>query len=231
MINIRKANERGHASHGWLDSYHTFSFADYYDPKWEGYRSLRVINDDLVLPGGGFGMHPHRDMEIITYVLSGALAHKDSMGNGRVIRAGDFQYMAAGKGITHSEFNPSETEAVHFLQIWIMPDEKGVKPRYAEKSYSGSADHGLRLVASKSGRDDSIAIHQDADLWLAKLDAGNRVIHSLALGRNAWLHVAEGEVTLNGKTLAGGDAAAVNDETQLDLTATKQSQVLLFDLD
>jgi len=190
-----------------------------------------VINDDLVLPGGGFGMHPHRDMEIITYVLSGALAHKDSMGNGRVIRAGDFQYMAAGKGITHSEFNPSETEAVHFLQIWIMPDEKGVKPRYAEKSYSGSADHGLRLVASKSGRDDSIAIHQDADLWLAKLDAGNRVIHSLALGRNAWLHVAEGEVTLNGKTLAGGDAAAVNDETQLDLTATKQSQVLLFDLD
>ncbi|MGB8355935.1 MAG: pirin family protein [Chthoniobacteraceae bacterium] len=231
MINIRKANERGHASHGWLDSYHTFSFADYYDPKWHGYRSLRVINDDLVLPGGGFGMHPHRDMEIITYVLSGALAHKDSMGNGSVIRAGDFQYMAAGTGITHSEFNPSETEAVHLLQIWIMPDKKSVKPRYAEKSYSGSADHGLRLVASKTGREDSIAIHQDADLWLAKLDAGNRVIHTLTPGRNAWLHVAEGEVTLNGQTLAGGDAAAVSDEAQLDLTATKSSQVLLFDLD
>ena len=231
MITIRKANERGHASHGWLDTYHTFSFADYYDPKWDGYSSLRVINDDLVLPGGGFGMHPHRDMEIITYVLSGALAHKDSMGNGSLIRAGDFQYMAAGTGITHSEFNPSKEEAVHLLQIWILPDNKGVKPRYAERSYKDDPGHGLRLVASKTGRAESIAIHQDADLWLAKLDTGNRVIHSLAKGRNAWIHVAEGEVTLNGKTLAGGDAAAVSDEPSLELTATKPSQVLLFDLD
>jgi redox-sensitive bicupin YhaK (pirin superfamily) len=230
MINIRKANERGHAEHGWLDTYHTFSFADYYDPQWMGYRSLRVINDDLVMPGMGFGAHPHRDMEIITYILSGQLEHKDSMGNGRVIQTGDVQYMAAGRGVQHSEFNPSQQEAVHLLQIWIQPDEKGVKPRYAEKSLRDAETGKLHLVTSKTGRDGSIAIHQDADLWLAKLEAGQKVSHTLGSQRHAWLHVAEGEVVLNGKTLAGGDAAAIEHETKLELSANKPSQVLLFDL-
>src|SRR3989441_2351934 len=230
MMKIRKANERGHAEHGWLDTYHTFSFADYYDPQWMGFRSLRVINDDLVMPGMGFGTHPHRDMEIITYILSGALEHKDSMGNGRVIRTGEVQYMAAGTGVQHSEFNPSKDEAVHLLQIWIQPDRKGGTPRYAEKSPADAARGGLHLVTSKTGRDSSIAIHQDADLWLARLEAGNRVAHKLAPGRHAWLHVAEGEVSLNGKTLNGGDAAAISEESPLELSAAKPSQVLLFDL-
>ena len=230
MMKIRKANERGHAEHGWLDTYHTFSFADYYDPQWMGFRSLRVINDDLVMPGMGFGTHPHRDMEIITYILSGALEHKDSMGNGRVIRPGEVQYMAAGTGVQHSEFNPSKDEAVHLLQIWIQPDRKGVTPRYAEKSLAGAPTGALHLATSKTGRDGSIAIHQDADLWLARLDAGNRVAHKLAPGRHAWLHMAEGEVSLNGKTLNGGDAAAISEESPLELSAAKPSQVLLFDL-
>src|SRR6266567_4176908 len=193
MMEIRKANERGHAELGWLDTYHTFSCADYYDPQWVGYRSLRVINDDLVMPGMGFGTHPHRDMEIITYILSGALEHKDSMGNGRVIRPGEVQYMAAGTGVRHSEFNPSKDEAVHLLQIWVQPDRQGVTPRYAEKSLKDAPPGALHLVTSKAGRDGSIAIHQDADLWLAKLDAGNRVVHKLAPERQAWIHVAEGE--------------------------------------
>ena len=230
MMNIRKANERGHAEHGWLDTYHTFSFADYYDPQWMGYRSLRVINDDLVMPGMGFGAHPHRDMEIITYILSGQLEHKDSMGNGRVIQTGDVQYMAAGRGVQHSEFNPSNQEAVHLLQIWIQPDEKGVKPRYAEKSLRNAETGKLHLVTSKTGRDGSIAIHQDADLWLAKLEAGQKISHTLGSQRHAWLHVAEGEVVLNGKTLSGGDAATVERETKLELSASKPSQVLLFDM-
>jgi redox-sensitive bicupin YhaK (pirin superfamily) len=227
---IRKANERGHANHGWLDSYHTFSFANYYDPEWMGYRSLRVINDDLVMPGMGFGTHPHRDMEIITYVLSGQLQHKDSMGNGRVIKPGEVQYMSAGSGVQHSEFNPSKEEAVHFMQIWIQPDEKGVKPRYAEKSMKETPEGKLGLITSKTGRDGSIAIHQDADLWLGKLGAGNRVSHTLAPGRHAWLHVAEGEVSFNGKKLSGGDAAAIDEQGAIEVSATKPSQVLLFDL-
>lgn len=227
---IRKANERGHANHGWLDSYHTFSFANYYDPEWMGYRSLRVINDDLVMPGMGFGTHPHRDMEILTYVLSGALEHKDSMGNGRVIRPGEMQYMSAGTGVQHSEFNPSKEEAVHFLQIWVQPDQRGATPRYAEKSLNAAPEGKLNLVASKTGRDGSIAIRQDADLWLGKLGSGNRVTHTLAPGRHAWVHVAEGEVSLNGKKLSGGDAAAVDEKGALELSATKPSQVLLFDL-
>jgi len=230
MMKIRKANERGHAEHGWLDTYHTFSFADYHDPQWMGFRSLRVINDDLVMPGMGFGTHPHRDMEIITYVLSGALEHKDSMGNGRVIQAGDVQYMAAGTGVRHSEYNPAKDEAVHLLQIWIEPDRKGVAPRYGEKSFKNAPAGKLHLVTSKAGRDGSIPIHQDADLWLAKLEAGNRVAHQLAPGRQAWVHVAEGEVTLNGKTLQAGDAAALTEPVALELTATRPAQVLLFDL-
>ncbi len=229
-MTIRKANERGHAEHGWLDTYHTFSFANYYDPQWMGFRSLRVINDDLVMPSMGFGTHPHRDMEIITYILSGSLEHKDSMGNGRVIRTGEVQYMAAGSGVQHSEFNPSPDEAVHLLQIWIQPDAKGVKPRYAEKSLKDAAPGTLDLVTSKTGRDGSIAIHQDADLWLGKLDAGNRVAHKLAPGRHAWVHVAEGEVVFNGQKLNGGDAVAVNEQSTLELSATKPAQVLLFDL-
>ena len=227
---IRRSNERGHASHGWLDSYHTFSFADYYDPQWMGYRSLRVINDDLVMPGMGFGTHPHRDMEIISYVLSGAIEHKDSMGNGRIIRAGEFQYMAAGTGVQHSEFNPSQTEPLRLLQIWIMPDEKGVKPRYAERNLAKAETGQLHLIASKSGRDGSMEIHQDADLLLAKLDSGHVVKHPLAPGRHAWVHVAEGEVSINGAKLSGGDALGVSDESVLEIAAAKPSQVLLFDL-
>jgi hypothetical protein len=229
-MKIRKANERGHAELGWLDTYHSFSFGDYYDPHWMGFRSLRVINDDLVMPGMGFGTHPHRDMEIITYMLSGALEHKDSMGNGRVIRPGEAQYMAAGSGVQHSEFNPSKDEAAHLLQIWIQPDRKGVAPRYAEKSLAGAPAGALRLVTSKTGRDGSMAIHQDADLWLAKFKAGDHAAHQLAKGRYAWVHVAEGEVSLNGAMLHGGDAAAVSEEGALELSAAKPAQVLLFDL-
>ena len=230
MMKIRGANERGHAEHGWLDTYHTFSFADYYDSRWMGFRSLRVINDDLVMPGEGFGTHPHRDMEIITYVLSGALEHKDSMGNGRVIRAGEVQYMAAGTGVQHSEFNPSNDEAVHLLQIWILPDQNSVPPRYAEKSFATTATGTWHLVTSKTGREGSIAIHQDTDLWLAKLDVGQAVTHELAPSRYAWVHVAEGEVTVNGKTLTGGDAVAVSEKIMLTINALKPAQVLLFDL-
>jgi hypothetical protein len=230
MMKIRKAGERGHADHGWLDTRHTFSFADYYDPHWMGYRSLRVINDDVVMPGMGFGTHPHRDMEIITYVLSGSLEHKDSMGNGRVIRPGEFQYMAAGSGVTHSEFNPSKKEAVHLLQIWIQPDSKGVTPHYSEKNLAAAPTGRLHLVVSKTGRDGSIAIHQDADLWFARLGAGERVTHRLAPDRHAWVHVAEGEASLNGKTLRSGDAAAIDEAGALELSAGGPAQVLLFDL-
>ena len=230
MMTFRKARERGHAEHGWLDTWHTFSFADYHDHDWMGYRSLRVINDDIVAPRMGFGKHPHRDMEIITYILSGSLAHEDSMGNGRTITAGEFQYMAAGTGVRHSEQNPSGSEAVHLLQVWIMPDENGVTPRYAEKSMKDAASGLLHLVASKSGRDGSIAIHQDADLHLAKLDEGQRVTHMLAPNRHAWMHVAEGSVTLNGQTLEGGDAAAISDESTLEIGGVTHAQVLLFDL-
>jgi quercetin 2,3-dioxygenase len=230
MMKIRRANERGHANHGWLDSYHTFSFADYYDPNWMGFRSLRVLNDDLVMPGMGFGTHPHRDMEIITYILSGALQHKDSMGNGRVIRAGEVQYMSAGTGVQHSEFNPAKDEAVHFLQVWIQPDQKGIKPRYGEKSFTDISAGTLLLATSKTGRDGSLAIHQDADLWIGKLDSGNRVTHELKPGRHAWLHVAEGEILVNDKALKGGDAAAITEESRLELQGQKPAQVLLFDL-
>ena len=230
MMVIRKSNERGHAEHGWLDSYHTFSFADYYDPQWMGYRSLRVINDDLVMPGMGFGKHPHRDMEIISYVLSGAIEHKDSMGNGRVICAGEFQYMAAGTGVQHSEFNPSKTDPLRLLQIWIQPDEKGVTPRYAERNLAKAETGKLHLVASKTGRNGSMEIHQDADLLLAKLESGQTVKHALATGRHAWVHVAEGEVSVNGTKLTGGDAIGVSDESVLIISAVKPSQVLLFDL-
>ena len=229
-MKIRKATERGHASHGWLDTYHTFSFADYYDPRWMGFRNLRVINDDLVMPGMGFGTHPHRDMEIVTYILSGSLEHKDSMGNGRIIQTGEVQYMSAGTGVQHSEYNPSKDEAVHLLQIWIQPDRNGLTPRYAEKSFANVPTGAFHLVTSKTGREASIAIHQDVDLWLAKLGAGENVTHELASQRHAWIHVAVGEVMINGEKLSSGDAAAVDGALSLELLASKPSQVLLFDL-
>ena len=231
MMTLRPAAERGHADHGWLKTYHTFSFADYYDPQHMGFRSLRVINDDQVAPGGGFGTHPHLDMEILTYVLSGALEHKDSMGNGRIIHPGEVQYMAAGTGVQHSEFNPSEKEPVHLLQIWIQPDRKGAQPRYEEKSMAKAKPGALHLIASKSGRERSIAINQDADLYVAKLAGGDQVTHALRPQRHAWIHVAEGEVTVNGQRLQSGDAAALSDESTLRLTANGDSQILLFDLD
>jgi len=230
MMTIRKANERGHADHGWLNSYHTFSFADYYDPQWMGFRDLRVINDDTIAAGAGFGQHPHRDMEIISYVLAGELEHKDSMGNGRIIKPGEFQYMAAGTGVVHSEYNPSKQNPVHFLQIWIQPDRTGARPAYGERLSSGATPGRLHLVASKSGRNDSIRINQDADLWLARFIDGQTVTHELKPKRHAWVHVAEGEVTLNGQTLKGGDAAAVSSEPRLELTGKGPAQVLLFDL-
>ena len=230
MMNIRRANERGHADHGWLNAYHSFSFAGYYDPAHMGFRSLRVINDDTVAPGAGFGTHPHRDMEIITYILSGQLEHKDSMGNGRVIKPGEVQYMAAGTGVQHSEFNPSADEPVHLLQIWIQPDRKGTKPRYEEKSLAQLKSGVLNLVASQSGRDNSIAINQDADLFLARLNSGESVAHSVRDQRHVWVHVAEGEVKLNGEVLSAGDAASVSEPAELKLTASRPSQVLVFDL-
>jgi quercetin 2,3-dioxygenase len=230
MKMIRRANERGHAEHGWLDSYHTFSFANYYDPKWMGFRALRVINDDLVMPATGFGTHPHRDMEIITYVLSGALEHKDSMGNGRVIRPGEVQYMAAGSGVQHSEFNPSKTEAAHFLQIWIEPEKKGLKPRYAEKSLNDAPKGRFNLAVSRAGGEGGVTINQDTDLYLARLEPGDETSHLLKPGRHAWVHIAEGEITVNNEVLKAGDAMALSDETQVRAVANKPSQVLLFDL-
>ena len=230
MITLRKSNERGKADHGWLKSNFSFSFADYYDPKHMGFRTLRVINDDVIAGGGGFPMHPHRDMEIVSYVISGALEHRDSMGNGSVIRPGEFQYMAAGTGVRHSEFNPSPTEAMRLLQIWIVPDAPNYKPNYAEKKMTDAATGQLHLITSKTGRDGSIAINQDADLYLAKLDAGQSVQHTLGAGRNAWIQVATGNIRLNGTELSMGDAAAVTKETSLEIEGLESAQILLFDL-
>jgi redox-sensitive bicupin YhaK (pirin superfamily) len=230
MITIRKSEERGHADHGWLNSHFTFSFADYYDPQHMGFRTLRVINDDIVAPGQGFGAHPHRDMEIITYILSGALEHKDSMGNGRIIRPGEIQYMAAGAGVTHSEFNPSPSDPVHLLQIWILPDKKGAKPDYAERNFTKAETGKLHLAVSKNGRDGSIPINQDADLFFAKLNSGDKVNYSFKPNRHGWLHVAEGEIGLNDLKLKAGDAVAFSDEKQFSLNAKTPSQILFFDL-
>src|SRR5690348_3442160 len=230
MMKIRRSENRGQANYGWLNTHYTFSFANYYDPEHMGFRSLRVINDDIVGPGGGFDTHGHRDMEIITYVLSGSLEHKDSMKNGRVIRKGEFQYMAAGTGVLHSEFNPSRTDPVHLLQIWIVPEKKGLKPQYAERTGTQLPGGQLNLVASRGGRDGSMAINQDSDLYLAKLEPKQEVTHTLRPERHAWVHVAEGEVTLNGRELKAGDGAAVSDERELKFKANTNSQVLLFDL-
>ena len=230
MITLRPSAARGHADHGWLDTFHTFSFADYHDPAHTSFRALRVINEDRVAPGMGFGTHPHRDMEILTYILAGRLAHKDSMGHGREIAPGQLQAMSAGTGITHSEFNPSRTDPVHLLQIWLLPDRRGHTPRYAEWTpVPGNAD-ALTLLASPDGRESSAAIHQDARLFLVKLPASGEMTHALAPTRAAWLQVMRGTLTLDGHTLAAGDGAAVENETALTLHATEKAEALLFDL-
>ena len=230
MMNIRKSEERGHANHGWLDSYHTFSFADYYDPKHDNYRSLRVINEDFIAPGKGFGTHPHSDMEIITYIVKGALQHRDSMGNTAVMRAGDIQRISAGSGIMHSEFNASSIEPVHLLQIWLLPDRKGVKPGYVVKSFAKAEPGRLHLATSKTGRDGSIPINQDADLYFCKLNAGQKVEPALRPGRHAWLQLIEGELDANGSRLKAGDAAAFSKTETLKLSAVDSAHFLLFDL-
>lgn len=231
MIAVRPASERGHADHGWLDTRHTFSFASYHDPRHMGFRSLRVINEDRVQPAEGFGTHAHRDMEILTWVLEGALEHKDSMGNGSVIRPGDLQRMSAGTGVTHSEFNPSREAPVHFLQIWLLPRERGLPPGYEQRRFPQEARRGrLRLIAAGDGREGAVTIHQDADVWTALLQPGESVHHALAPGRHAWLHVARGAVSLNGSTLGAGDGAAVSDESALEITGAAGAEVLLFDL-
>jgi len=231
MIRVRKAGERGHFDHGWLDTYHTFSFGDYYDPAHLGFRSLRVINDDRVHPGQGFGMHGHRDMEIVTYVLDGALQHKDSLGNGSTIRAGELQRMTAGTGVRHSEFNPSDKEGVHLYQIWLLPERTGLKPSYEELAVGEEEKRGrFRLVASPDGSDGSLTIHQDARLYLASLLPGQAVAHPIEPGRGAWLQVLRGSVNLLGSNLSTGDGVAVTDENALSVQAVVPSEVLLFDL-
>ena len=231
MISIRKSSDRGHADHGWLDTRFTFSFADYYDPKHVHFRTLRVMNDDRVAGGGGFPMHPHADMEIVTYVLEGALEHRDSMGNGSVIAPGDVQYMSAGTGVTHSEFNASKTEPVHLYQIWMFPAEKGQKPTYDQKNFSEAQKRGrLRLIASPDGRDGSVKIRQDNELYATVLDAGDSVKHTLKPERHAYVQVARGSVTLNGTPLETGDGAAISAERALELTGIKDAEVLVFDL-
>ena len=231
MITIRKSEERGHFSHGWLDTFHTFSFDQYYDPAHVHWRSLRVINEDRVAPGRGFPTHSHSDMEIITYILSGALEHRDSMGSGSVIRPGDVQRMSAGTGVSHSEFNPSDSQSVHLLQIWILPESRGLAPSYEEKSFSEDERRGrLRLVASADGREGSVTIQQDARLYATLLDAGASVEHTLGANRYAWLQVARGPVKLNEFDLQQGDGAAISNETDLRIVAQEAAEILLFDL-
>jgi redox-sensitive bicupin YhaK (pirin superfamily) len=231
MVTIRKANDRGHADHGWLNTYHTFSFSSYRDPAHVHFRALRVMNEDFVAPGQGFGTHPHEDMEIVTYVLEGALEHRDSMGNGEVLRPGEFQRMSAGTGITHSEFNPSATEPVHLYQIWLFPEQKGIQPSYEQKRFDESERHNqLRLVASPDAAQNSLLIHQNARIFLASLDEGHEVTHQLDPGRHAWLQVLRGSVSLNGQRLDTSDGAAVSDEALLTIGANNPAEVMLFDL-
>ncbi len=231
MIQVRRSEERGHADHGWLDSRHTFSFADYYDPDYMGYGPLRVINEDRVEPAAGFPTHGHRDMEIISYVLDGALEHKDSLGTGSVIRPGDVQRMSAGTGVRHSEFNASKTEPVHFLQIWIEPDARGIAPGYEQKHFEPADLTGrMRLIASPDGVEGSVRIQQDARVYAAKLGSGDGVSHRLAPGRRAYVQVARGEAVVNGQKLSAGDGAAVEDEAEIKLASPSTAEVLVFDL-
>lgn len=231
MISVRRSEDRGHFNHGWLDTYHTFSFADYHDPRFMGFRSLRVINEDVVQPGQGFGRHPHHDMEIITYVLNGELAHRDSLGNGAVIRPGQVQYMAAGTGIEHSEFNPSSDAPVHLMQIWIRPSQRGMQPRYEERNFPHGAESGsFTLLASPSGERGSITINQDARLSATTLRAGQTARLAIAPGRGAWVQVLSGEAALNGELLRAGDGAGIESETALEFTAKSDTEMLVFDL-
>lgn len=231
MITLRKSDERGHANHGWLDSYHTFSFANYYDPRFRGFRHLRVINEDRVAPAEGFGTHPHNDMEIITYVLEGSLEHKDSMGTGAVIRPGEVQRMSAGTGVTHSEFNASKNELVHLLQIWIFPEKKGITPSYEQKFFAESEKRGkFRVVASRDAREGSVLVHQDMSLYATVLEKGEETGYENAPNRHAWLQVARGSLELNGLKLEAGDGAAVTGNEHLRLKAREKAEILLFDL-
>ncbi len=231
MIAIRRSEERGHFDHGWLDTRHTFSFDQYHDPRFMGFRHLRVINEDRVKPGQGFGTHPHRDMEIVTYVLEGALEHRDSMGSGSAIRPGDVQRMSAGTGVTHSEYNQSQSEEVHLLQIWILPERRGLAPEYEQKRFPDEEKFGrLRLIGSHDGADGSVVIHQDVRLFAGILRPGDTVAHSLAPGRHAWVQIARGAVELNGVPLSAGDAAAVSEEASLTLRAREESELIVFDL-
>ncbi|MEO5930319.1 MAG: pirin family protein [Candidatus Kapaibacterium sp.] len=231
MIRIRTSEERGHADHGWLNTYHTFSFANYYDPSNTSFRSLRVINEDWIAGGRGFGTHPHRDMEIITYMLEGALEHGDSMGNGGAIVPGEVQRMSAGTGIAHSERNASPTETAHLLQIWIMPEKLAIEPSYEQKVFPVAEKRGtLRLIASSDGRDGAVTINQDVDLYATLLEPGERVEHAVRTGRHAWVQVAKGAIELNGHPLRHGDGAAITNEERLTLSATESAEVLLFDL-
>ena len=230
-ITVRRSAERGHANHGWLDSYHTFSFADYYDPAHMGFRSLRVINQDKVASGAGFPTHPHRDMEIFSYVVSGTIAHQDSMGNGCELKPGQIQLMSAGSGVTHSEFNPSKTEPLHLLQIWILPETRGLTPSYTEWHPSADSDDNSKvLVISPDGRENSATIHQDADIYRVRIKAGETVSHDLKSGRGLWLQLIKGELTSGGNTLQPGDAASCESAGVIEFTATEDSEALLFDL-
>ena len=231
MIEIRRAEERGHANHGWLDSFHSFSFASYHDPAHMGFGPLRVINEDRVAGGQGFGTHSHRDMEIISYVLEGGLAHEDSMGNGSVIRPGDVQRMSAGTGVMHSEFNASKDEAVHFLQIWIEPDRRGIPPSYEEKRFDDASKRGQwRLIASGDARDGSVRIHQDAEVFVTRLEAGDTLARDLDASRRGYLHVIRGDVRANGHVLRAGDALKLERESKLVLDEARAADVLFFDL-
>lgn len=228
---IRRRDERGHFDHGWLDTYHTFSFGNYHDPRHMGFRSLRVMNEDRVQAGSGFGMHGHRDMEIITYVLEGSLEHRDSMGNGSVLRAGGLQHMTAGTGVRHSEFNPSANEPLQLYQIWLLPERKGLAPGYSELRLAEQAtSSGLRLVASRNGRNGSLLVQQDVDIFLASLESGQSITRDMRPGRHAWLQVLRGEVEIDGQRLLAGDGAAVSDAIQLSVTGLSGSEVMLFDL-
>lgn len=231
MIKVRKANERGHFDFGWLNTYHTFSFGDYYDPNNMGFRSLRVINEDFVRAGVGFPTHGHRDMEIVTYILRGGIEHKDSMGNGSVIRPGEVQRMSAGTGVLHSEMNPSKEDDVHLLQIWILPEKQGIEPGYEQTFFKDDEKKGkLRLIASRTGTDGSVTIHQDAKIYSTLLDKGESVTHELKENRHAWIQVARGSVEVNGIELNQGDGAAISNEAEVKITGKDSSEVLLFDL-
>ena len=231
MLKVRKATERGHADHGWLDTNHTFSFSSYYDPQHMGFRSLRVMNEDRVAPGKGFGTHQHNDMEIVSYVLDGALEHKDSLGNGEVLRPGEFQRITAGTGITHSEFNPSTEEPTHFYQIWLRPKREGIEPSYEQKSFDpASRQNQLQLVASPDGAEGSLLIHQEAKIFLANIAAGQKLAYHLPDARHAWLQILRGTIEVNGEELVTSDGVAISEEVAIELTAISDAEIMLFDL-